>query len=66
MKRLNDLKINIEDFYCVTVSEYSINLQGEATSEKIKHYTSIFGKFDVDGNGFLTHEGIDVKITFTI
>ena len=41
--------INMDDFYSVTVSKYSIKLQGKFTSELVRKY----GTFETDTNGFL-------------
>jgi len=41
--------INLNDFYSVTFSDYSINLQGKFKSELVRTY----GTFETDTNGFL-------------
>jgi len=41
--------INLNDFYSVTFSDYSINLQGKFKSELVRTY----GTFEPDTNGFL-------------
>jgi len=41
--------INLNDFYSVTFSEHSINLQGKFKSELVRTY----GTFETDANGFL-------------
>jgi hypothetical protein len=41
--------INLNDFYSVTFSERSINLQGKFKSELVRTY----GTFETDTNGFL-------------
>ena len=63
--------INLDDFYCVTIWDTEIKLQGKSTSDKVKGYSGIF-KFEVDQEnnfGFLNGEskihGINVSITLT-
>jgi len=41
--------INLNDFYSVTFTEHSINLQGKFKSELVRAY----GTFETDANGFL-------------
>ena len=57
--------INMDDFYSVTFSEHSINLQGKFRSELVRTY----GTFETDTNGFLCAKvticDVEFKITLT-
>jgi len=57
--------INLNDFYSVTFSEHSINLQGKFRSELVRTY----GTFEADTNGFLCAKvticDVEFKITLT-
>ena len=57
--------VNLNDFYSVTFTDNSINLQGKYNSELVKTY----GTFETDRNGFLCARvnicDIEFKITLT-
>ena len=54
--------INLNDFYSVTFSEHSINLQGNFKSEKVRTY----GNFESDTNGFLKATVTICEVKFNI
>ena len=57
--------VNLNDFYSVTFTEHSINLQGKFKSELVRAY----GNFEPDTNGFLCAKvtlcDVEFKITLT-
>jgi|DEB0MinimDraft_10_1074344.scaffolds.fasta_scaffold17890_2 hypothetical protein len=57
--------VNLNDFYSVTFTEHSINLQGKFKSELVRAY----GTFETDANGFLCAKvtlcDVEFKITLT-
>ena len=57
--------VNLNDFYSVTFSQHSINLQGKFKSELVRTY----GTFETDTNGFLCAKvlicDVEFKITLT-
>ncbi len=57
--------VKLNDFYSVTFTEHSINLQGKFKSELVRTY----GTFETDTNGFLcatvTICDVEFKITLT-
>ena len=57
--------VNLNDFYSVTFTERSINLQGKYNSDVVKKY----GTFETDTNGFLYAKvnicDVEFKITLT-
>lgn len=57
--------VNLNDFYSVTFTEHSINLQGKFSSELVRTY----GTFETDTNGFLSAKfticDVEFKVTLT-
>ena len=64
-------KINVELFYAVTIYTYGVRLQGEQSSETVKHIQDKYSisNWTVDANGFMIAlfeiDGVKVDVTLT-
>lgn len=68
---LNNTEINLEDFYTVTIYNFSIRLQGKNSSTIFKTYKNMGFEFEADANTgyFSAHKmfgDIAVIITLTL
>ena len=66
--------LNVDDFYSITVTEYSIRLQGQYSSKLIRDYSQATYKghdlvFTTDSNGHMvgeiTIDDVRLHLTFT-
>ena len=61
--------IDLDDFYCVTIWDKRITLQGQLTHEKVSGYSEFFELKISKPNGFLTGiaelDGVLIEVTFT-
>ena len=65
-KLVSEGKVDLKDFYVVTMHRHDIKLQGEHSQEKMKKYSE-FGEFiyDKDANYFDLNNGL-LNITLTL
>jgi len=56
--------INPDDFYCITVRDAEILLQGHFNSEIVKRYSATF-EMNTDKNGYVVGRRSNIDITLT-
>lgn len=63
-------KINVELFYCVSIRNYGISLQGKQSSDTVKHLQEKYkiSKWTVNESGFMetVFEINDVKVEIVL